>query len=94
MALYVATKVSIMKPQLDPARAFMTLKSPRSPFYTIVGVRAKGEVGAQSDTQDFRGSVQRSHRVTNSHLRVKTGLVGVLQDFWGAMAHLTNAVAI
>ena len=25
MALYVATKVSVMKPQIDPARAFMTL---------------------------------------------------------------------
>ena len=27
MALYLATRVSIVKPQLDPARAFMTLRA-------------------------------------------------------------------
>ena len=40
-------------------------------------MRAKGEVGVQLDTQDFKGSVQRSHRITNSHLRVESGLVGI-----------------
>ena len=33
-------------------------------------MRAKGEVDVQHDTQDFRSSVQRSHSVINSHLRV------------------------
>ena len=27
MALYAATNVSVVKPQLDPARAFMTLRA-------------------------------------------------------------------
>ena len=50
----------------------MTL-SPQSPLDTIAGVRAEGEVGVHRDTQDFRGSVQRNHRVTNWHLRVECG---------------------
>ena len=56
MALQVTTKVSVVKPQFDSARAIMTLKSPRSPLDTIACVRAEGEVGVQRDTQDFSGS--------------------------------------
>ena len=37
----------------------------------------RGEVGVQSDTQDFRGSVKQGHRVTDSHLMEELGLVGV-----------------
>ena len=38
---------------------------------------AEGEVGVQRDTQDIRGSVQRSHHITDSHLKVESGLVGI-----------------
>ena len=38
-------------------------------------MRAKGEVGVQSDVQDFRGFVQRGHLVTDSHLLGS-------QDWW------------
>ena len=34
-------------------------------------------MGVQRDTQDFRGSVLRSHCVTDSHLRAESGLVGI-----------------
>ena len=54
-------------------------------------MRAQGEVGVQRDTQDFKGSVQRSHCVADSHLRVESGLVGIGCEqghagFLGAMA--------
>ena len=39
-------------------------------------MRAEGEVGAQRDTQDFRGPVQWRYCVTDSLLRVVSGLVG------------------
>ena len=54
------TKVSVMKPQFDPARAFMmTLRAPQGSLDTIACVRAVGEVCVQLDTLDFWGSVQR-----------------------------------
>ena len=79
MDLYVATWVSVVNPQFDPAWAFMTLRAleDRSSLDTIAGVRAEGEASAQRDTQEFMGSVQRSHRVTNSHLRMDSELVAV-----------------
>ena len=40
-------------------------------------MRDEGEVGVQRDTQDFRGPVQRSHCVADSHLRLESGLVGI-----------------
>ena len=40
-------------------------------------MRAEVEMGVQFDTKDFWCSVQRGHRVTDSHLRVESGLVGV-----------------
>ena len=40
-------------------------------------MRVKAEVGVQPDTQDFRGSVQRSPCIVDLHLRVELGLVGV-----------------
>ena len=39
--------------------------------------RGEGEVGVQSDTQDFRSSVQWVHHVADSHLRVERGLEGI-----------------
>ena len=38
---------------------------------------AEGEVGVQRDTQDFRGPVQQSHCVADSHLRVESGQVDI-----------------
>ena len=73
MALYVATNVSVVKPQLG----FHDIEGPRGTLDTIASVRAKGEVGVQRDTQGFRGPVQRSHCITDSHLRVESGLVGI-----------------
>ena len=73
MALYVASKVSVVKPQFDTARAFMTLRA----LDAIAGMRAECEVGVQRDTQNFRGSVQLTHHITNSHFRVESGLAGV-----------------
>ena len=59
-----------MKPQLDPARALMTLRALN--VDTVASVRAEREVGVQRNTQDFRGSVvQRGLRVVDSYLRVK-----------------------
>ena len=53
----------------------MTLhEGPRSLHDTIAGVRGEGEVGVQ---RDYGGSVHGSHRVTDLHLRVESGLVGV-----------------
>ena len=45
-----------MKPQFDPAGAFMTLRAleARSTVDTVARVRAEGELGVQRDTQDFR----------------------------------------
>ena len=65
-----------MKPQFDPARAFMMFCS-GSLLNAITCMRAEGEVGVQRDTQDFRGSLQWCHQVANRHLRVEPGLVGV-----------------
>ena len=74
----MATKVSVVKPQFDPARAFdHDVKSTGSPLETIAGVRAEVEVGVPRDTQYFRCSVQWGHHVTDSHLRVDSGLDGV-----------------
>ena len=42
---------------------FHDIESPRSPLDTIAVVRAEGEVGVQRHTQNFRGSVQRSHSI-------------------------------
>ena len=42
------------------------------------GAPLRQEVGVQRDTQDIRGPVQQSHCVTDSHLRMESGLVG----FW------------
>ena len=75
MALYMATKVSVVQPQLDPAKAFMTL---RALVTRLTQSRAKSEAAVQRDTQDFMGSVQWGHLVSNSHLWVNPGLLGVL----------------
>ena len=45
-----------------PRLGFHDVKSPRIPLDTIAVVRAKGEVGVQSGTLDFRDPVQRDHR--------------------------------
>ena len=37
-------------------------------------MRAKGKVGVQHDFQDFRGSVQRGHLVSDLHFWVEPGL--------------------
>ena len=53
MALYWATNVSVVKPQLDPARAFMTLRAlVANPLDTIAEVRAKGEMGEMASLHD------------------------------------------
>ena len=77
----MATRVLVVKSQLNPATAFMTLRALEvcSAQSLLASVRAEGEVGVQRDTLDFRGSVQRGHRVANSHLKVESGLVGVLR---------------
>ena len=56
IALYVATRVSVVKPLLDPSKAFLTLKALLARSATIAGLRAKGVVGVQRDAQDFKGS--------------------------------------
>ena len=38
---------------------------------------SESEVGVQRDTNDLWGSVQRGHSVTDSHLMMESGLVGV-----------------
>ena len=62
-----------------------------SSFYTMTGMRAKGEVGVQRDRQDLIGSVQRGNLIPDLHLWVEPGLVGVQGEqrhvnFFGAMA--------
>ena len=37
-------------------------------------------MGVQRDTQDFNGFIQRSHSVTNSHLRMESGLLGAVSE--------------
>ena len=69
----MATKVLVVKLQFNPARAFMTSRA----LYTIVSERSENEVGVQRDTRAFRGSVQRGHCVSDSHLRVEPGVVGI-----------------
>ena len=99
----MATDVSVVKSQLNSVKAFMTLKALEACSTQSRGVRDKGEVGVQRDTQDLGGSVQRSHCVADSHLWVESGLVGIgceqgYAGFRGAMssclpsAHLTSEV--
>ena len=105
MTLYVATKVSVMKPRLDTASGFHDVKGPQGTLDTVAGMRAKGEVGVHREPQDLRGSVQWGHLVSDMHLWVEPGLVVchcvwtdqcVTLDFWGALAscfpsaHLTK----
>ena len=71
MALYMATRVSVVKPQLDTANPFLTLRALEARSTLSRGMRAEDEMGVQRDTQDFRGSVHRTHCIANS------GLVGV-----------------
>ena len=76
MALYVATKVSVVEPQLYLPRLFMTLRAFEARL-TVAGMRAKSEVGVQGDTQDFRGSFQWGHLVSETHLWVLPRLVDI-----------------
>ena len=78
--IYVATEVSVVKPQLDPAKAFMTLRAISRLTRHNRGGGAEGGVGIQRDFQDFKGSVQRGHLVTDSHLWVDPGQVGVRSE--------------
>ena len=67
------TRVSVEKPQIESAKAFMTLRAPRGSLETIAGMRGEGEMGVQRDAHDFRDSVQRVFLVTNSHLWISQG---------------------
>ena len=72
IALHVATKVTVVKRQLDKARGLHNIEGPQGSLDTVAGIRAKGEVGVQRDSQDFRSSVQWGHLVANSHIRMET----------------------
>ena len=74
----MASRVSVVKHQLDPGRAFKTLRALyRSSFDTIAGVRAEGEVAVLRDAQDFRGSVQEAQVP-----RLRFTLVGEVRTGW------------
>ena len=60
-----------------PSIGFHNAEGPRSSLDTIAGARAVDEMGIKHDAQDFRGSVLRGHLLTNSHLWVEPGLVGI-----------------
>ena len=60
-----------------PSYCFHDIEGPRVPLDTVASVRAEGEVGVQRGTQEFWGPVQRIYCVTDSHLRVESGLVGI-----------------
>ena len=99
MALYVATKVSVVKPQFDPSRAFMTLRAFEacSTQSRAWGPKVKW---VSSVTPKILGvHVQPSHHVTNSHFRVEVGLVGVGSEVsrwisgeqWPVACHLSTS---
>ena len=78
MALYVASQVLVVKPQVDRATVFMMLRALVAHLIQLQsGVKAEGEMGLQSDGQNFRGSLQRGHLVFNLHLWVETGLMAI-----------------
>ena len=93
MALYVATRVSVQ------AKAFMTLRALLGSIDKIARMRGKDEMGVQRDSQDFRSSIQRGHHVTDSHLWVEPGPVGIRGEqislgFWEAMASCFSSAHI
>ena len=61
----------------SPSKGFHNAEGPRSSLDTIAGARAVDEMGIKHDAQDFRGSVLRGHLVTNLHLWVEPGKVGI-----------------
>ena len=65
----MATRVSVVKLHLDPARAFVTSR-------TLEAHLTQSQAWGRN-AQDFRGSVQRDHLVSESHLWVKPELVGI-----------------
>ena len=77
MALYVVTKISVVKPQLDPAMAFMTLRAHAARSTQSRAFWDEGEIGFQRATLGFWGSLQRDHLVIDSHLWLEPGLVDI-----------------
>ena len=63
----------------QPSEGFHNFKGPRGTLDTVASVMAEGEVGVQRDSQDFRGSVQRGHLISDMHLWVEPGLVDILR---------------
>ena len=74
----MASQVLVVKPQVDRATVFMVLRALVAHLIQLQsGVKAEGEMGLQSDGQNFSCSLQRGHLVFNLHLWVETGLMAI-----------------